>query len=425
MKEIRGKRLLLLGSSVWKDLIKQFADEYGVYLISAGLYPAPIDTIAQEVYHIDTIDRNVMIPFVRNHHIDGVYMGGSEFIISHACEWINEIGLPCYCEKKQWDLLQNKKHFKELCIKHGLPVVPKYDIDPLDFEGSIKPEDYPVITKPSDGSGSNGFSVCYNSKELEAGYKRAAENSPTASVICEKFVKNDAMAIFYSITEKDVVFCGSEDKTPIHYKKHNTYVAGLFHFPSEFETIVRCRYESNLIKMFKSIGLSSGSIWLELFHDDESYYFNEVGYRHGGSFSFYPIEYLSGVNQFYFDLYYALTGKSKLFGFKPLIKESIPNDKKYCVYPIHCNAGIIASEEGEDEIRRKYPYSIVVVTHKSNIGDQIFDSGSFAQIYCLFHFLYKTKEECKEIIRYIQETYKVIDTQGNNMVNVMLNINEI
>ena len=425
MQDIRGKRLLLLGSSVWKDLIKSFADYYGVRLYFAGLYPAPLDDIVEEYYRIDTTDPEVMIPFVKEHKFDGVYMGGSEFIVSHACTWINELGLPCYCEKEQWDLLQDKCKFKDLCIKYGLPVVPKFTIDPNNIAQSVPADAYPVITKPTDGSGSNGFSVCHNAEELEKGYKLAADVSPTGSVICEKFVKNNATAVFYSICNDKVVFCGTEDKIPVKYERQGSYVAGFFSFPSKFETEFRDHFEEKILEMFKSLKLYGGSIWMEVFHDGDSYYFNEVGYRHGGSFSFYPLNYLYQVNQFYFDLYYALTGESKLSGYPSLIPDSVETGLKYCIYPIHCKAGKVAKEMGIDEIKNKFHNRIVVIPHKSNIGDTIEETGSFAQIFCLFHFVYKTQAECKEIVQYIQETYKVIDTEGNNMVNVMLNVNDI
>ena len=34
--ELRGKRLLLLGSSVWKDELRRFADEHGITLAVVG-----------------------------------------------------------------------------------------------------------------------------------------------------------------------------------------------------------------------------------------------------------------------------------------------------------------------------------------------------------------------------------------------------
>lgn len=422
MQDIKGKRLLILGSSVWKDLIRSFADEYGVYLIFAGLYPAPLDDIADEYYRVDTTNRDVMIPFVKAHNIDGVYMGGSEFIISHACEWINELGMPCYCEKSQWEMLQDKSLFKDLCIKYGLPVVPKYTIDPNNIKGSVPEDRFPVITKPTDGSGSNGFSVCNNPDELEFGYKRACESSPTGSVICEKFVNNSGLVVFYSFSEGKIHFVLSEDKTPIKYEKQGSYVAGLFTCPSIVENVFRKRYDEKLSLLFNSIGIKEGTIWIEVFHDGDDFYFNEVGYRYGGSFSFYSVDYMSEVNQFYADLYYAVSGSSKLFGFPSLIPKEIPKGLNYCIYPVHCNSGKIIEEIGIDKIKSKYPDQIVIVPHQKEIGDTIVDTGSFGQVVCLFHFVYNTIEECYDLIRYIQNTYEVIDENGCNIVNNKLTL---
>ena len=417
MIDIRGKRLLLLGSTVWKDLIKSFADYYGVRLYFAGLYPAPLDDIVEEFYRIDTTDPEVMIPFVKEHHFDGVYMGGSEFIVSHACVWINQLGLPCYCDKGQWDILQDKSCFKDLCIKHGLPVVPKYTINPLDISHSVPVEEFPVITKPTDGSGSNGFSVCHNAEELEKGYRVAADCSPTGSVICEKFVNNNGLVVFFTFSKGEMHFVMSEDKTPVKYEKQGSYVAGLFTCPSIYEDQFKLLYEGKLRNLFKAIGIKEGTIWIEVFKDGDNFYFNEVGYRYGGSFSFYSVDYLSGVNQFFADLYYATTGDSLLQGFKSLISDDIKKGLNYCIYAVHCKGGTIAEEKGLEELMAKYADRIVVVPHQKSVGDTIVETGSFGQVVCLFHFVYEDNKERDSIIKEIQSTYRVLDGGGNNLVN--------
>lgn len=425
MVDIRGKKLLLLGSSVWKDLIKSFADYYGVRLFFAGLYPAPLDEIVEEYYRIDTTDPELMIPFVKEHGFDGVYMGGSEFIISHSCAWINQLGLPCYCEKEQWDILQDKSRFKDLCIKFGLPVVPKFAINPESIADSVPPSAFPVITKPTDGSGSNGFSVCNDAEELEKGYRIAVECSPTGSVICEKFVNNKGFVVFFSFSNGQMHFVLSEDKTPVKYEKQGSYVAGLFTCPSNSEKRFLESYENKLKCLFSSIGIREGTIWIEVFKNGDAFFFNEVGYRYGGSFSFYSVDYMSRINQFYADLYYAITGDSQLFGFPSLVPSGVRLGQSYCIYPVHCTSGKICGEKGIESIMKAYKAHIVGVPHQKNIGDTIVDSGSFGQVICLFHFVYETRSECKEIVRCIQENFKVIDTKGNNMVNVMLNVDDL
>lgn len=425
MQEIKGKRLLLLGSTVWKDLIKSFADYYGVRLYFAGLYPAPLDDMVEEYYRIDTTAPEVMIPFVKENKFDGIYMGGSEFIVSHACTWINQLGLPCYCEKEQWDILQDKSRFKDLCIEYGLPVAPKYTINPDDIEGSVPEKAYPVITKPTDGSGSNGFSVCRDAEELKAGYKRAADNSPTGSVICEKYVNNHGLVVFFTFSNGEMHFVMTEDKTPVKYEKQGSYVAGLFTCPSRSESRFRALYEDKIRTLFSSIGIKEGTIWIEIFKDGENFYFNEVGYRHGGSFSFYSVDYMTGINQFFADLYYATTGDSLLYGFKSLIPENIKRGMSYCIYPVHCDAGKICREEGLDEVLQKYGNNIVFVPHQKNVGDDIADTGSFGQVICMFHFVYDGRDNLIEILSCIQNTYKVIDEKGCNIVLNKLNVAEL
>lgn len=414
MENLKGKRLLLLGSNVWRDIIKRFSDEYGVTLMFAGNNAGHLGEMVDEVYNVNSIDHGAMKEFITSHDIDGVYMGGSELVISHACQYLNELGLPCYCNKEQWDYLQDKGNFKKLCVKNGLPVVPCYTIDPENIEGSVPADAYPVITKPTDGSGSNGFSVCYNAKELVAGYRIASENSYTGQVICEKFVNNKGLVAFYSFSNGEMRYALTEDKYPVKYEKQGSYVAGLFLCESKFKDEFRTRYEEKVAQMFKSIGIKEGTIWIEIFHEGDEYYFNEVGYRYGGSFSFYSVDYITGINQVYADLYYAATGKSKLDGFSSLIPDSVERNKHYCIYPVHSLPGTIAAIQGLEEL--KSWSNVVLVPFQHEVGDTITDSGSFGQVVCLVHFTYETLDECKETIDKIHETLLALDADGNNLL---------
>src|SRR5699024_5996940 len=137
----------------------------------------------------------LMKKLIIDHDIDGVYMGGSEPVIASACQYLNELDMPCYCTKEQWDYLQNKEKFKELCISYDLPVARKYNITSDDLLNDTIDVQFPVITKPSDGSGSNGFSVANNISELKEGYQKAKSISVSGTVIVEEFVKNDGIVV--------------------------------------------------------------------------------------------------------------------------------------------------------------------------------------------------------------------------------------
>lgn len=422
-KELKGKRLLVLGGSLWKEAIKEFADENEITIIATGNdHSAGIFEIADESYSIDSTNTEEMKKLINDKKIDGVYMGGSEPVIATACQYINELGLPCYCTKKQWDYLQNKANFKELCIKFGLPVVPKYNVTDKNINSDLKIE-FPVITKPVDGCASSGFSVCHNIEELKIGYKIAKENSPSGNVIVEKYVNNTAVGVFYAFSNGKINYCVLEDKYPVKYLKQGSFVGGLYTFESQFAKEFRLMFENKLEKLFKEIGLKEGIVWLEVFKDKFNYYFNEVGYRMGGSVSAYPISYFTNINQIASDIYYCLTGNSKIFGFDSLIRKNTVNKSKYGIYCVHSKPGTIKSIDGVELLNRNN--NIINCFFTKTINSNVKDTGSFMQIAALVHFVYDTKEELKSIIDNIHDTLKIYDENGNNMVNRMLDIDSI
>lgn len=419
IKELRGKRLLVLGGSTWKEAIKAFKEEYDIKIIAAGLWKVGVYDIADECYTIDILNQDVMTSFIKEKNIDGVYMGGAENVIYSACQYIKSSGLPCYCTKEQWEYLQNKANFKSLCESSGLPVVPQYIIDANNIIASVPQDAFPVITKPSDGCGSNGFSVCKNSEELVEGYKKAAADSPTQSVICEKFVKNEGVVVFYTFSKGEVIFSGLEDKSPVRFEKQGSYVGGLFTFPSKLTSEFRSRFDAGVERMFKTIGVNEGSAWIEVFHDGDNFYFNEVGFRYGGSISIYPVDYFTGINQVAADIYYALTGESQPYGHKSLVDSNIKRGLNYAVYPVYAGEGVISSIEGLDKLGD----NIVFSTITKPIGCKIEDCGSFNQNVAIVQFVYKNEAELKSTIERIHDNLQVIDEMGNNMIIRMLTFN--
>lgn len=422
MTNLTNKRLLLLGGSLWKEAIKDFAEKHNITLIATGNdTTAGVFEIAHECYSIDSTDADAMKKFIVEKQIDGVYMGGSEPVISVACTYLNELGLPCYCTKAQWELLQNKSQFKQLLIENDLPVAPKYDILSFaDIDSKLNDIKFPVITKPTDGCGSNGFSVCNNAEELKAGYERASAASASGSVIVEKFVRNDGVVVFYTFSNGKMYFSGLEDKYPVKYNEQGSYVAGMHIFESKFKDEFRNRFDEKLERMYSSIGIKEGSVWIEVFHDGDDYYFNEAGYRYSGSVSIYPVDYFYGINQVASDIYYALTGESVIFNHDSLIKLN-KKKKFYTIYSLHLNPGVIWDVKGIRELEKDS--DVVVIPITKGIGTKVCSTGSIAQVYGFVHFVFDTNEELFEMIKKIHTTIIIDDGQGNNMLARIIDLN--
>ena len=411
---LSGKRLLILGSNVYKDLIEEAAREMGLEIIFAGLYPGVLDDIADEVYRIDTTDPGVMIPFIKTHNIDGIYLGASELIISSACGYVNQLGYPCYYTESQWKLLQNKSEFKKLCAKYDLPVVKEYAYKELDEDC------FPVIVKPVDGCGSKGLALVNNNQQLQSAYMAACKVSSSGKAIIEKKVKNDAIYQYYNIFDGKLVSMLSEDTYGVS-DPSGSFTKSLYLAPSRRERAFRDKFEDKISQMLAGIGIKNGEIWFEVFVDSGRYFFNECGLRPAGHFSMLPVYYYSHINQLSSYFYYALTGKSLPMTYPKLL--NLDNQSSnYGVLPIHCYKGTIGKIDYSNLLEENQ--QIVKVSFQKNVGDTIVDDKDFSSIVCFVHFKYNDSNDCMRIIQIIHSTLSINDINNNNMINTAFNMVE-
>ena len=421
---MNGKRLLILGGSTWKTALADYARDNGIVLVAAGNDPhAQFFEIARETYVVSSTDADAMKKLIREKKIDGVYVGSNEFVVTAACEYLRDLGLPCYCTRKQWDIFRNKDLFKEFCLSAGLPVVPRIHISAENITDQAATLPYPVVTKPSDSSGSTGFSVCNNAEEFLIGYKKARDASPTGKVLVEKFVKNSALAVFYTFSEGKIIFSGIERKYPVRYGDVGSFVGGIYIFESKFKADFRERFEDKLIAAFNSLGLREGNLWMEVFQDGDNCYFNEAGYRYAGSVSVYPVDYFYNINQIGADIHYALTGKSCLYGHKSLIPASLPRKRFYAIYALHMKAGTIFTVKGIAEFTARK--NAVLAAETKSVGDTVKHTGTFNQIFALIHFVFDSQNELVETVTDIHEKIIIEDLNGNNLASKMLDIEEV
>ena len=182
-------------------------------------------------------------------------------------------------------------------------------------------------------------------------------------------------------------------------------------------------FEVKLQKLIDYLEIKEGNFWIEVFHDNEKYFFNEVGFRYGGSGSLYPVDYFRHINQVAIDIYYALTGKSMVEGFKPLYLDNTLQKKKYAIYPVYLKPGTIKSIEGCNELLARF--NILNILPMKKEGNTIPDNGSFSQVVMLVHFVYDNQDELKDTLKTIHETITVLDDNDDLMNLILLDINNI
>lgn len=408
MKDLHGKRLLLLGSNLWKNNIEQFAKENGVYLIFAGLYPGVLDTIANEHYRIDTTDPSVMIPFIKEHNVDGVFMGGSEFIISKTCDYIGQLGYPCYCTKKQWDLMQNKRVFKDLCRKYGVPTIPEYSIS-----DRISDVDFPVIVKPVDGCASRGISVCRNQEELKKAKEKALVESSSKRILIEKYIENGGMTnmVKYVAIDGRYYLEAMGDR----YVLNKGLITSNTFYPSKFIDLWMKNNNQYVCNLLNGIGLENGVVAFQTIPDGESIYVYECCLRLTGGMTYKMTEVTSGHNSMRMLLYHSLTGKMC----EPEdIKRIDPffNGMFGSSMAIPLREGTIASVIGEEQILQLK--SVVDFTHYYEIGDTITSKhqNTLDQLFARIMVVDRDQKSVFNVLKGIREILQIKDENGQNMI---------
>lgn len=410
---MNGKRLLLLGGSNSVDDIQRFASENNVTLIATA-HPrygvTPLKRIADESYDVNAIDDEGLIRLIREQKIDGIFPGNNEDILPHAIAAAEACGLPSYCDRRMWDRCANKALFKQMCMENGIPVAKVYDLavtDPKDIP-------CPVAVKPADSSGSQGFSICRAAEELLPAVERALPFSRTATVLIEEYIPYDSCIIHYTLAGGEAVFCGISDKVSMLLAEGSGSVMALQRFPSADIDAYLAALDAKVRAMFRRAGMHDGPVWIEAFNNHGQFIFNEMGYRFGGSMTYYPIRYFYGVDQLEFMLRYALGETPALSEQTHLIRRDVPAGRHYAILPLHVRPGVIRAVSGEETIASMPEVYAYVPIHGP--GDTIRASASVQQVFCYLHLLYDDMAGLAETADRVFHALRVEDERGGNLL---------
>lgn len=405
------KKLLFIGGKPigTTEMVKS-ANAMGIYTIVTDYLSeeqSPAKKVAAEQWDVSAADADVIARKAKENHVNGITAGVHEFCLRKGLEAAAAAGIEAFCTIEQWDACSNKKNFKKYCTDHGIPVAKVYRRNDNDI-------DYPVIVKPTDSDGSRGFSICNNDDELKVGIKRALEYSN--DYLIEEYLPCDACIIHYTAIDGEIYFSGISDK----YSRRlpgGSMVMALQLFPSKDWKRYLEDVNENAVKMFKDLKIKNGPIWIEAFNDGKRFIFNEMALRFGGSMTNYPVEYYTGIDQMRLMINASLNKKAQYN-----IKD-IDYNKKYAIVPIHVKSGEIADISGVEELQAyDWINAFVPVHHK---GDVIQSWGTAQQVFCYLHIIFSDVNELKKHIQDVKNTLHVTDTERNEQLFYLMNIDEI
>lgn len=410
---LKDRKLLVLGGKpIGSCEIVEYAKQQGVYTIVADYLPkeeSAAKMLANEAWNISTGEVDKLVEMVKTAGVDGVYSGVHEFNIAKMIEVCHKSGLPCYCTDEQWNKLVDKRSFKKLCRQYGIPVAKEYcvqrpeDVDRTEIQ-------YPVIIKPADGSGSRGFSICTSNEDLKTAFPAATEASDTGHVLVEQMMDYKySVIINYTIFEGEIVFSGISDKHSQKVFEDGAPIMSVQFYPSVYQQNYLNTMDEKAKSMFRGMGLKNGVLWIEAFYQDGFFTFNEIGYRFGGSLTYYPVERIYGVQQLGTQIEYALTGS-----YSGTLLKDCHYDKVYTIMPVHVKPGRIVSINGLEEMKSRPEWLHYVPVHF--VGDRIQNWGSAQQVLAYIHYETATREESATFADLVMNTMSVKGENGEELL---------
>lgn len=417
-KKFDGKRLLILGSNVGAVDIVNYAKENGAYTIVADYYSkekSEAKQVSDESILVSTSDLETLGEIIEGRKINGILAGISEFNLLNAMKLSERYNLPFYCTHEQWELIEEKDKFRNLCISSGVPCPRTY------FTGVKIPDElwgellYPLVIKPVDACTSAGVHICLNEEELRNFYQDAVENSKKGKIIIEEFVEGCEFTAHYTICNGTVSLSCVDNRYPIanHEGKVTTIPIARI-YPSIFTKEYITYVNEPMEKLCKSLKIKDGILFVQGIYNKESqkFWIFEAGLRCAGEAPYRFIREVNGIDFMHVLVDHALLEEAD-FDFQ---KEDPFLKGKCCgIVSFVVRGGTVGNITGLEEAV-KATSSVIGYENRYPIGCKTPDGDTLRQLMPRFVMVCDSREQMAKDVKYLNENIDVINEQGENMV---------
>ena len=341
-----GKKLLVLGTSFGSVEIVQRAKARGIHTIVTDYYDAEhslAKQYADETWDISTSDLDALEKKCREEKVDGVIASVSQYNIEMQFRLAERLGLPKYCTWDAWHYTRDKRDFKDLCIRNGVPVATDYYVTEALTDEELDKIQYPVAVKPVDQGGNAGITFCHNHEEVRKAYAYARSVSESPKVVIERFLDGVEYGGFYVLLNGESRLLSFWEMFNPEGELNNIYSISVTlsrHLDQYLEEV-----DKPFRAAMKEGGYTNGVGWIETIRDkDGHFYVLEAGYRLSGEMLPAPIAEISG-----FDPINWLIDTSLGIAHTP---EDLPAEQRKPYEKLACSYMLWANRDGElTEIR--------------------------------------------------------------------------
>lgn len=275
------KRLLILGAGFLQSFVIKKAKQLGYYTIVIDKNPESMGfSYADEYAIVDIVNQETCLEFAKMKRIDGVMTAATDYGVLASSYIAQELSLPGinYDSAK---LIKNKHSVRKLFVDNSIDDVSQYyevkSIDDLNrITNSIM---YPVMVKPSDGSGSKAAKRVDKSKQLYEACKEAMDASLIKKALIEDFIMGKEYGVESFVYRGEVYVLGIMNKemtSPPDYAELGHMMPSGLEIEDKIKEIAK-----NAIKV---LGVNFGAVNMDILVTEENHVcIIDVGARMGGN----------------------------------------------------------------------------------------------------------------------------------------------
>lgn len=421
MENLKGKKLLILAGADVHVKVVQAAKELGVYTIVTdylAVEDSPAKQIADEYWNLSITDVNEIADKCKEENVDGVLalcIDPAQMPYQQICD---KLRLPCYGTKEQFEILTDKRLFKNYCVANGVGIIPEYTEKDIE-SGRVT---YPVLVKPTISRGSRGQTICNSKEDVKDAIKIARNESKDGGVLIERFMQGvQDMAFAYMVVggEPYLVKIGDRYLGAPEDNLDRQQMATVV--PSMHTNEYLAKSDARVKNMIKKMGITFGAVFFQGFYENGQEYMYDPGLRFPGSDYDLVLKQATGFDPMSAFVQFALTGD--LRSCVGDIKTAYNYGGGHCIIlSISARAGKIATLEGIDELA-KHPY-VFSAYARHKVGDIIENRGDVTQRVAEFCAYIPKGGSIEDFVDYVYHTVQVKDDKGKDMIISKVNIKD-
>ncbi|RHV92935.1 ATP-grasp domain-containing protein [Culturomica massiliensis] len=407
MNNLYGKKLLILGGIALScEIVKQAHAMGATVYVTDYLTNSPAKKIADKSFIVDATHVEEVVKLIKQEKIDGVLTGFVDMLLPYYQQICERAGLPCYATMQQIEITTDKIKFKNLCRNFDVPVVEEYELSQrANFT-------YPLILKPIDNSGGRGVTICKNADEFDIAYSNALSFSPSKHVLIERYMTSKEVSLFYIAIDGEIHLTAMGNRYVKHSQNGVIPLPVAYFFPSQHLDNYLQHLNEKIIKMFKSIGIQNGIIFIQSFVENGECVIYEMGYRLTGSLEYKLSTKINGINPLEMLIRFALTGK--MTDCKTLPEPHF--DKPAANITFLAKPGVIGEIKGVEQIRTLPGVIDLIFTYLA--GEEIPQKavGTLAQVILRVFIVSETKKQLKQTMDEVHRSIEIHSTTGEDML---------